>query len=95
MQHHAAHQLDVEVPHLEHAPPAFADDRERFDQQVVHGFAVHDPLPELGCLVAELFVAERLDLRLERVDVGDERAETLDLPFVLGADDLREKLADH
>ena len=90
VQHHAAHQLDVEVPHVQHAPAGLAHDRERFRQQSSSDVAVGDALPEFDGLAAELFVGERLDRRLERVDFRDERTQTLDFPFVLGADDLGE-----
>ena len=46
VQHHAAHQLHVEVPHVEHAASRLADDRERFDEQVVERRAVGDALAE-------------------------------------------------
>ena len=90
VQHHAAHQLDVEVPHVQHASPGLADHGERFRQQIVERSAVGDALPELDGLGAELFVGERLNGRLERVDFRDERTQTLDFAFVLGADDLGE-----
>ena len=95
VQHHAADQLHVEVPHVEHAPAGLADHGERLDQQVVERLAVGDALAELDGLVAELLVGERLDLRLERADLRDARTEPLDLTLVLGADDLGEELTDH
>ena len=75
VQHHAADQLHVEVPHVQHAAAGLADDGEGFGQQVVERLAVGEPRAELGGLAAQLLVGERLDLRLERVDLGDERAE--------------------
>ena len=39
VQHHAADELHVEVPHVEDAPAGFAHDRERFGQQRVERFA--------------------------------------------------------
>ena len=47
VQHHAADELHVEVPHVQHAPAGLADDGERFDQQVVEGGAVGDAPAEL------------------------------------------------
>ncbi len=78
------------MPHVQHAPPGLAHDRECFRQHVVQRGAVGDALAELDGLGAELFVGERLDCRLERVDFSDERTQTLDFAFVLGADDLGE-----
>jgi hypothetical protein len=95
VQHHAAHQLDVEVAHVQHAQSGLAHDGECFDEQVVDRRAFGDPLTELDGLLAKLLVGEGVNLRLEGADLGDGRAQPLDLPFVLGADDLREKLADH
>ena len=95
VQHHAADQLHVEVPHVQHAPAGFADDGEGFDEQIVERFAVGDALAELDGLGAELLVGQRLDLRLERADLGDQRAEPLDLTLVLRADDFGEDLTEH
>ena len=64
VQHHAADELHVEVPHVEHAAAGLADDGEGLGQQVVERLAVGDALAELGGLVAELLVGEGLDLRL-------------------------------
>ena len=61
VEHHAADQLDVEVPHVEHAAAGFADDREGLGQQVVERLAVGEARAELGGLGAELRVGERLD----------------------------------
>ena len=46
-------------------------------------------------MLAELLVGERLDLRFEGVDLGDERTEPLDFTLVLRADDLGEDLTEH
>ena len=95
VQHHAADQLHVEVPHVQHAASGLADDRERLDQQIVERLAVGDALAEFDGLVAELFVGERLDPWFERADLGDARTQPLELALVLGADDLGEELTDH
>ncbi len=58
VQDHAADELHVEVPHVEHAAPGFADDREGFGQDGVERFAATDPLAELGGLGAELIVGQ-------------------------------------
>ena len=95
VQDHAAHQLDVEVAHVEHAPSGLPHHREGFDQQVVERLASRDALAELVGLRAQLFVGERLDFRFERANLGDQRPEPLDLALVLRADDLGEELTDH
>ena len=44
VQHHAADQLHVVVPHVQHAAAGFADDGERLGQQVVERLAVGEPV---------------------------------------------------
>ncbi len=50
VQNDAADELDVEVPHVEHAPARLADDCERLGQEIVERLAGREPLPELGGL---------------------------------------------
>ena len=90
VEHGAADQLDVEVPHVEHAAAGFADDGEGFGQQVVEDLAVGEPLAELGGLAAQLRVGQRLNRRLQGVDLGHDRAHALQFTIVLGADDFGE-----
>src|SRR5262245_4068983 len=56
VQHSAADELNVEVPHVEHAPARLADDREHFRQELVERLTVDDALLELGGLAAQLLV---------------------------------------
>jgi len=93
--HHAADELDVEVPHVEDAAAGFADDGKSFDKQIVQGFAVGYAFAEFDGLRTELVVGKRLNLRLEGVDLQNERAEPLDFTLVLRADDLGEDLTEH
>ena len=75
VQHHAAHQLHVEVPHVHGAPSRFAHHRERLGQDVVERLLFRrdprlfvgdpfqrrrNPRPELRRLRAQLLVAHRL-----------------------------------
>ena len=60
VQHHAADQLHVEVPHVQHALASFAYHRERFDEKVVYRLTGGDTRTELLGLIPELFVGERL-----------------------------------
>ena len=46
----AADELDVEVPHVQHAAAGLAHDGERFRDQVVERRSAGEPLPELGGL---------------------------------------------
>ena len=91
----AADELHVEVPHVQHAAAGLAHDGERLGQQVVERLAVGDARAELGRLGAQLLVGQRLDRRLERVDLLDERANRFQLALVLGADDLGEESVEH
>ena len=95
VQDDAADELHVEVPHVEHAAAGLAHDGERLGQQIVERLALGQPVAEFRRLRAELVVAERLDARLERVHFAHDRAQTLQLAFVLGTDDLGEKCLDH
>ena len=54
VEHHAADELDVVVPHVEHAAAGLADDGEGLGQQVVERLASAEPLTELGGLAAKL-----------------------------------------
>jgi hypothetical protein len=78
------------VPHVQDAPARFAHDGKRFGHQVDEGLAAGEPLTELGSLLPERLVAQRLNRGLERVDLRDERAQAFEFAFVLGADDLGE-----
>ncbi len=70
MQHGAAEQLHVEVPHAERALGRLAHRGERLGQEIVERLALLEPLAELGRLAAELVVGERGVVVLERVDVA-------------------------
>ncbi len=95
VEHRATDELDVEVPHVHRAPARLADHRKGFGHHVVERFAGGQASPELGRLAAQLFVGERLESRLERRHLLDDRAQLLQIAFVLGADDLREECLDH
>ncbi len=87
VQHHAADELHVVVPHLEHAPAGLAADGKGFNQDVVEARAVVELLLELRRLGLQLGVAELLDLRFEIVDGGNARAHLAQGPLVRGAED--------
>ena len=53
VQHRAADELHVEVPHVQHAPACLADDGKCFGQQVVERLALSEARPELRRLGAE------------------------------------------
>ena len=61
MQDHAADQLHVVVPHVQHAASGFAHDGERLGQQVVERLAVGEARAELAVLPRSCSSLERLD----------------------------------
>ena len=69
MQDHAADQLDVEVPHVEHAAASLADDGKGLVEEVIEGGALGETLAELDGLRPELFVSEGLNGGFERIDL--------------------------
>ena len=68
VEHHAADQLHVVVPHAEKATPPFAADGEGLHEEVVECLAGRQPPPEVRRLAAEFRVAHRLVRRLQGVD---------------------------
>ena len=91
----AADELDVEVPHVQHAAAGFPDDGEGFRHQVVERRSVGEPLPELGGLGPQLVVGEALDLGFLGIDLGDERPNPLQLAVVRRADNFRQEGVDN
>src|SRR5205807_2796398 len=69
VQDDPAHQLDVEDALVRLALARFPDRGERLEEELLECLTVLEPLAELGGLRAELLVAERLELGLERSDV--------------------------
>ncbi len=69
VQDGATDELDVEMPHVQHTTAGLAHDGEGLGHQVVDGFAVGDPLTELGGFAAKLVVGQRLNRRFEGVDL--------------------------
>ena len=104
VQHHAADQLHVEVPHLHRAPARLAHHREGLGQKLVQRlllgrldrFLVRNPFelrrnprPELNRLRAQLLIRELLDLRLQSVDLRHDGHQPLDGTLVRGAENFR------
>ena len=78
VQHDAAEDLHVEVPHPQHPPPRLAADRKGVGQQVVQGLAGLQPLAELIGLLPQFRVGHLLVLRLpgrDRLDPGHQPAD--------------------
>ena len=73
VQADAADHLHVEVALAQHPLGGLADRGEGFVQQGIQALAPGDPGLELVGLAAERLVAERLELRLQSVDLGHAR----------------------
>ena len=86
VQDHAAHQLDVEVAHVQEPPARLAAGRERLGQEVVERLARGPTAAEFLGLGLELIVRKRLHLRLELVDRGHHRPHLADPPLVGAAE---------
>jgi hypothetical protein len=87
MQDHAADELHVEVALAEGALGSLADDREGFVQDVFQRLALGEPVLEKLCLGAEVGVAHRLVLGLERIDARHALLQGPELPVVGGAEE--------
>ena len=87
VQHHPAHELDVEVPQAHRAARGLPHRREGLGQEVVELGAVGKPLAQFVRLGGEFGVGQGLHRGLERVDLLDRRPHALDVPLVLRAED--------
>ena len=83
VQHQAADQLNVEMALLERALGGLAHGGESGRDQIVERLAGGELGAELGGLGAQLIVAQRVELGLQRVDRGDLRPIALQ-PAVVG-----------
>ena len=86
VQDHAAHQLDVEMPHVEIAAARLARSGERLDQKVFERLARGLRCREFLRLGPQLIGRERLHRRLELVDLGHRRPHMADSALVGAAE---------
>ena len=84
-------KLDVKVTHVEDAAGHLADGREGLVKDVVECRPARDPLLELSSPGGKGRVRKLLQVGFERIDLNHEGLESLELPLILGPDDL----ADH
>ena len=68
VQDHAADQLDIEMPHVEHAATHFADHRKGFFENVVERRALSETLLEIDGLSGQIDVGKFLERGFEGVD---------------------------
>ena len=99
VQNHAADELHVEMPHVQHPPSAFTHDGERLRENFIEHLLLcssallsiadsfddsGDPRLELLSLRPKRVVGELLHLRLERVDSLNARQQALHHALVIG-----------
>ena len=82
IEHHAAHELHVEMALADGALGGLADSGEGFRDQILDWRAFFHPCAEGLGAGAQLIVGEGGDLRLELVDGGDQRRVFLQLAVV-------------
>ena len=83
----AADQLDVKMPHAEHAARAFAHDCERLWEDLLHRRPLCELLTELPRTARQLVIREVHHRRLERVDLLHDAAVARDLLVVVVAEE--------
>ena len=88
MQENPAHQLRVKGPQTQGTARGLAAIGKGFRQQRIKALAAHRPFRHRLCAGLNLLVAQRGELRLQRVDLVDQRAYRLDLAIICGPKDL-------
>ena len=82
--------LHVEVPHVDGPPAGLADQGVAFDQQPRQRLAALGPIAQRKAPLAELLVAELLQLRLQGGDLGQQRGPTRQPPVIQTAGQTRQ-----
>ncbi len=82
MQHDPAHQLHVEMALSQGALCRLAHRGKRLDKQIVELGAFREPFLEFGRAGAQRIVRQLFQLRLDFVDLFDERPEAFDVAIV-------------
>ena len=91
----SSNQLDVEVAHLERAPPGLAHDGEGINEEPVERFALGSSLTKGSGLVTQLLIGERTDLGLAGADLSDDRLQALEHALILCSEDFGKKGIEH
>ena len=82
MQENPAHQLDIVGAQAQGAMSGFAAVGKRFGQQIIQGCAIGKTLLEFFGLCDQASVIKLLEVRLQRIDLLDQRARRLDFTVV-------------
>src|SRR6266496_4014161 len=88
MQHHAAHQLHIEMALAERPLGGFANGGESFGNDIFERGAILFAFLERLGAGAQSLVRELLDVRFESVDLGDDGWVFLELALVRSPEDL-------
>jgi hypothetical protein len=95
VQHHAADQLNIEMPLAEGTLGGLAHGGKRRNENVVQRFSIGELFTEFGGARLQRFVGQRGDLWLQGIDGIDAGLVTLDPPIVGGAEKFAGDRADH
>ena len=95
VQHHAAHELHVEVAHADGPPRRFPARGEGLGQERLEITRVGQPLSQLVGHAAQVDIRQGLHRGLEGIDRLDHGAHPLGIALVLGAEDGPEDHRQH
>ena len=95
VQHHAAHQLDVEMAHIQDAPAGLANYRESFHQQVVERRALRTSLFKFDGFLGQFGIRQRTYCRFQRANCRHRRQHFFDFAFVLCSEYFGEDFIDN
>ena len=95
MEHRAADDLHVVVAHAEGPARGLPDHREGFRQEVLQALAPLHALLELGSPGLQGRIVELRDRSLQLVDPIDDGLDSLEIPLVLGAENLGQNAIEH
>src|SRR5262249_7914290 len=88
MEHHAAHQLHIEMPLSERAFGGLAHRGEGLGQDIVQILAVGQPFAKLNCLRTQRLIRKEFEFRLTGIDWRTPRVEAFHPPVVGTAENL-------
>ena len=95
IEHHAADELNVKVPHAEHAAACFAHNGKCLGQQVLQIFALGESVTKFRGFCSKLIVAELLHGGFKLIDFYTALAVLLDETVIAAAENLGKKGVKH
>jgi hypothetical protein len=91
----AADELNIEMPHVQHTPAAFAAHGKGFYKDIVETGAVGDALLKILSFGRKFLIRELLHARLQVVDCRDDWPYPFDLAIMFGAKNLGKRTFEH